>query len=232
MQRARQAYRIIRERAVALRFHLAPLFGRKGFYDIASGYRHRPETHYFDDTENADEWQREVYVTARQIMLQRDLKTACDVGCGGGYKLVHILGEFETTGIDLPETIARVRERYPSRLWLAASFETLEAPRADLVICADVIEHVSDPDLLMRFIVATGAQWIVISTPDRDRLYGGKGLCRFGPPGNPAHVREWTMREFGSYMGRFLHIVRHEISNEEQATQMIVGRPRSLDHEK
>jgi ubiquinone/menaquinone biosynthesis C-methylase UbiE len=228
MEVARIAYRKLRERAFALRFHLAPLLGRKSLHGIAPGYRHRSDIRYFDDTENADEWQREVYHTARQIMWENGLKTVCDVGCGSGYKLVHILGEFETTGIDLPETISRVRQRYPERHWLSGSFDSLVPPDADLVICADVIEHVADPDALMRFLASSGARWIILSTPDRDLVYGGTGLCRFGPPGNLAHVREWTMQEFHAYTSRFFDVARHEITNQEQATQMIVGRPRCV----
>lgn len=227
MEPARAIYRKLRERAFALRFRIAPLLGRKSRYGIAPGYRHRPTTLYFDDTENADEWQREVYLTARDLMREEDLKTVCDVGCGSGYKLVRILGEFETIGIDLPETIAKVRLRYPDRQWRSGSFESLQPPRADLAICADVIEHVADPDELMRFLASIGAQWVVISTPDRNLVYGGKGLYRFGPPANLAHVREWTQAEFNAYISRFMDVVRHEISNEEQATQMIVARPRA-----
>ena len=226
MELARTTYRKLRERSFALRFHLAPLLGRKSLYNIAPGYRHRSDIRYFDDTENADEWQREVYLTARQIMRENGLKTVCDVGCGSGYKLVHILGEFKTTGIDLPETIARVRHRYPERHWLSGSFDRLEPPRADLIVCADVIEHVADPDALMRFLASSGAQWIIVSTPERDRVYRGKGLCRFGPPGNLAHVREWTMQEFRAYASRFFDVARHEITNDEQATQTVVCRPR------
>lgn len=111
-----------------LKFHAAPLLGRKKRYGIAAGYRHRDEVIYFDDLDNSDEWQREVYLTARSLMRDRNLRTVCDVGCGSGYKLVDILGEFETLGIDLPETIERVRQQYPDRKWLAGSYDELRAP--------------------------------------------------------------------------------------------------------
>jgi SAM-dependent methyltransferase len=216
--------RYLVDRLRALMFHLAPLLGRKSKYEIAPGYKHRATVSYFDDTENTDEWQREVYHAARRIMIENRLTTVCDVGCGGGYKLVHILGKFETTGIDLQETIGRVRLRYPDRRWLAGSFDELDPPQADLVVCADVIEHVSDPDALMRFLIGGNPKWIVISTPERERVYSGRSKHRFGPPGNRAHIREWNFDEFGRYISRFLIVERQEITNEEQATQMIVGR--------
>src|SRR5215471_15918807 len=83
----------------ALKFHAAPLLGRKRRYGIAAGYRHRDRVSYFDDLVNTDQWQREVYSEARSLMLGNELRTVCDVGCGSGYKLVHILGEFDTLGI-------------------------------------------------------------------------------------------------------------------------------------
>ena len=220
----RATYRAVRDCGFALRFHLPSIIGRKPIYDIAPGYRHRDCANYYDDTENGDEWQREVYEEARRIMLEHQLRSVTDVGCGSGYKLVRQLGEFDTTGVDLPETIERVRRRYPERKWKAGSFEEVILPRADLVVCADVIEHVLDPDLLMRLIRRATGNRVVISTPDRDLVYQGRTMYRFGPPANPAHVREWSFEEFRRYADRFFEVEKHVISNSEQATQMIVGR--------
>ena len=210
-----------------VRMRAARLLGARSLYGLPPGYRHRPTVSYFDDLENEDEWQREVYETARDILRQEGLRSVHDVGCGSGYKLVHLLGEFETLGIDLPETIERVRRAYPARQWAAGSFEQVQLPSADLVICADVIEHVADPDALMRFLTGIATHYVVLSTPDRDLVYDWRSPNRFGPPANRAHVREWNMAEFNRYVGRFLVIERHEISNREQGTQMIVGRVRS-----
>lgn len=69
---------------------------------------------------------------------------------GSGYKLVHMFEGIETTGVDLPETIERIRHRYPDRRWISGTFENMNLPPADLVICADVVEHVADPDALMH----------------------------------------------------------------------------------
>src|SRR5438874_2732754 len=94
--------------ARALTFHASSLISRRGLYDIAPGYRHRRCVNHYDDTANTDEWQREVYLSAQSVMREKGLLSVHDVGCGSGYKLVHILGEFATTGIDLPGTISWV----------------------------------------------------------------------------------------------------------------------------
>ena len=208
----------------ALSYQLAPLMGQRSRFGIHPGYTHRPTVSYFDDTENTDNWQLEVYECARDVMRRESLATVNDVGCGSGYKLVHLLSEFETTGIDLPDTIGEVARRYPDRNWIAGSFEEIDVPPADLVICSDVIEHVADPDALMRFIVRSSNSRVVLSTPDRDLVYGWRNRHRFGPPENPAHVREWNMAEFAGFVSRYLEVEKHFISNREQATQCIVGR--------
>jgi SAM-dependent methyltransferase len=194
-------------------------------YEIAAGYKHRDQAKHYDATANADEWQKEVYEAARFIMTRNDLRTVYDVGCGSGYKLVHILGQFETIGIDVPETIEVVRRIYPERKWIGKSFDSLSLPEADIVICSDVIEHVPDPDALMRFLVNCTKQWIVLSTPDRDLIYKYRFLHKsyFGPPKNPTHMREWTKAEFSRYVRRFARIIRHEVSNRKQATQLIIA---------
>lgn len=222
----RRIRRRLRLEAARARMRLAPLLGLQGRYGLPAGYRQRRQAVYFDDVEFTDEWQREVYEAARVLMLKHGLRTVHDVGCGGGYKLVHLLGEFETVGIDLPQTIDRVRPRYPDRRWIGASFDEIDIPKADLVVCADVIEHVPDPDSLMGFLSRVAIDRIVLSTPDRNLMHDRRSLAWYGPPENPAHMREWTGEEFRAYVGRFLDIEWHEITNPAQGTQMIVGRRR------
>jgi 2-polyprenyl-3-methyl-5-hydroxy-6-metoxy-1,4-benzoquinol methylase len=80
----------------------------------------------------------------------------------------------------------------------------------DLVICADVIEHVKNPDELIHFIIKMDPEHIVISTPDRDLLHEKLGRSQTGPPGNTHHIREWSFDEFENYISRNFNIIRHE----------------------
>jgi hypothetical protein len=109
---------------------------------------------------------------------------------------------------------------------ISGSYNNLTIPKADLVICADVIKHVDDPDALIGFLVKRARYWIVVSTPDRDLMYGYRLINKHyhGPPKNPSHIREWTMPEFGCYVREFVKIERHAISNRHQGAQMIVAR--------
>ena len=93
--------------------------------------------------------------------------------------------------------------------------------RGELVICADVIEHLQNPDVIVEAIKKSGAKIAVISTPDRSLIPGGMS----GPPRNPHHVREWTMKEFDSYLRQHFDVLEHYICNAEQFTQVVVLRP-------
>ena len=191
-------------------------------YEIKRGYTSRDCYYHFDATQATDEAQKEVYLSAKWMMQEHGLTSVVDVGSGSGYKLTHILGYFETVGMDLAETYAHLVKTYPDRRWLnvdeGIDFEALEG---DLVVCSDVIEHVVDPDALLNDIKKIrGLKYVVISTPERDLC---RGRLHYGPPGNPSHQREWNCREFYAYISRHFDVVLHQVSNIQQDTQMIIG---------
>jgi SAM-dependent methyltransferase len=194
-------------------------------YEIRAGYSHRRAYHYFDDRTNTDMWQREVYQRAADIMRAERMRSIVDVGCGSAFKLVTLLAEFETVGVDVSPTYEWLLERYPERRWVKSFTPEASRLTADLVICADVIEHVLDPDALLNYLSSIKPRILILSSPDRDLLYGRH---QWGPPSNPSHVREWNFAEFEAYVARHFEIVEHVISNREQFTQMIVARPRQM----
>jgi SAM-dependent methyltransferase len=192
-------------------------------YCIRGGYSHRHEYRYFDDRIIDNEWQREVYQYARSLMQREHLKRVIDVGCGSALKLIRELGEFDTIGIDVSPTYEWLKERYPDRSWVRSFTDEANSLRGDLVICADVIEHVLDPDSLIKFIKSIRPKFVILSTPERDLTYGGH---HWGPPTNETHIREWNFEEFDRYIGIHFDIADHSISNREQFTQMIVCTPK------
>jgi 2-polyprenyl-3-methyl-5-hydroxy-6-metoxy-1,4-benzoquinol methylase len=185
--------------------------GQRENYFIKDGYTIRPDAAFFDDTPFEDEFQRPVYEFARMLARKRD--RIVDVGCGSGFKLMQFFSEFNTVGIDLPPTVEFLRSKYASRDW---RLFTYPASLASLVICADVIEHVTDPDSLLAYVARWHAHEIVISTPERDLLKLG---TEDGPPRNKHHVREWNQKEFAAYISEYFTIVQHFIC--DNATQVV-----------
>jgi glycosyltransferase involved in cell wall biosynthesis/SAM-dependent methyltransferase len=207
--------------------HISDLARRFGGsrYCIARGYRHRTTETYFDDTNLRDDWQKEVYEYAADHLKPLDVKTVYDVGCGSGFKLVKHFDDCRTIGFDLEPTVSVLRSRYPGRDWRVCDFRSDGLTKADLVICADVIEHVLDPEPLMHFIGRLAARYIVFSTPDRDLMYPSGSAYRLGPPLNRTHVREWNSPEFEKFVSRYFRVQKHWITNRSQATQTIVCTP-------
>jgi SAM-dependent methyltransferase len=203
------------------------LLGAPSRYGIRGAYKHRSEYCYFDDTALTDEYQKEVYVRAADLAAREGLQSVYDIGCGSGYKLVNYLGQYDTTGFDVPETLQYLRRTYPNRKWASASFSERSLAPADLVICSDVIEHVLDPDELMRFVISASRKWLILSTPDRRREYSALSRFQLGPPHTEHHLREWTFEEFRRYVGGFLDIHEHVHPNAAHATQMIVATVRT-----
>jgi hypothetical protein len=196
--------------------------GTREHYFIHEGYCHRSVPQYMDDTVYS--WQEEVYGFAREIADKHHLKSVMDVGCGSAAKLLKYFGNDKTIGLDVEQTCSKLRKRYPNREWGIADFSAEIVPKADLVIASDVIEHLVDPDMLLKFILRASPQYAILSTPDRNLLRHGTFN---GPPHNPAHLREWNMPELHTYLSQFLEIDEHFISYAAQATQCVLGRPRS-----
>lgn len=194
-------------------------------YSIKPGYRHASKAEPFDDRSNTDEWQREVYELAGELMNANGLTKVIDVGCGSGYKLVHLLGQFNTVGIEIDPAFDFLRQKYPSRQWLNFNEVNPEELTADLVICSDVIEHIADPDELLSFLARIHSKQFLISTPERDAVAGVK---HSGPPRNPAHYREWNQSEFYNYLSSRFNIIEQRVFPGRSVTQVLICKQHNL----
>lgn len=196
------------------------------FY-IQKHYVHRKQVAYFDDTSHIGEWQTEVYRFAREVCEQKGFTNVCDLGCGSGEKFMKYFSDKKTVGVDLPATCDYLRKRWPTRSWIEADLERDFPPipldPVEMVIAADIIEHLLDPIRLLTYILKMSPAYVVISTPERNLLRNG---CHNGPPANPSHVREWTFAEFHAFIGSVFEIEAHFISFAAQATQCVLCRPR------
>lgn len=188
----------------------------RGRYCIHPDYMVRETVPHYDDTPMKDEYQKEVYELARSLFDQHGMRTVLDMGCGSGFKLMEYFKDKHTAGIEVEPTLSWLKAKYPDRLWRPPSCVALPY---DMVICADVIEHVEDPDSLLEQIKAVRPKMVIISTPDRTLLNGPS----MGPPKNMHHVREWSSKEFGDYISKHFNIVQHIHTNREQGCQAVVA---------
>jgi SAM-dependent methyltransferase len=174
-------------------------------YRIKEGYAINAEPQLYEDTlEDSEFYQLPVYELAAGLAGRPGVRSVLDVGCGLATKLYRYLRPLcETvTGVDLPGTIACCRKLHPEGSWVAGDLEdpAFAVPGTyDLIVSADVIEHLRDPDRLLHVVGAASHRdtLVVISTPERDLR---RGAGHMGPPGNGAHVREWNRAEFQDYV--------------------------------
>ncbi|HYF30472.1 MAG TPA: methyltransferase domain-containing protein [Chitinophagaceae bacterium] len=218
------ASRLARKRAFALLGGLNKGLQPRECYAIKKGYHHATSAEAFDDTNNKDEWQKEVYQLALHCMRQQDHRSVIDVGCGSAYKLVHMLGAYQTTGIEVNPTYNWLRQTYPGKNWLLFDEVDPSSLQTDLVLCADVIEHIDDPDGLMQFLQSIHCRQLLISTPERDAV---AGKSDYGPPANTSHYREWNAAEFREYVSRYFIVEEQIVLPGLSVTQVIICRKKS-----
>jgi len=180
---------------------------------LHADYRSKTDIFFQDTKEKTDEYQDKVYELFRKVINECGIEepNIADISAGSGYKLEKWFPEFigeRITGYDLAPTVKILKERYPNKTWVVSDFDS-SPKKVDLVICADVIEHVLNPDELMQFILKMDPEHLVISTPDRDLLVQLLQRDNNGPSKNPYHVREWSFAEFAEYVTQFFDIVEH-----------------------
>ena len=173
-------------------------------YGIRSDYKVRNQPNFWDDRSWKDQFQKPVYEYVKQLMLDGGYRTVLDIGTGSGYKLVTILGQFDTIGTELSPTYEHLRQTYPDRKWLLSDLsKPCPIQEVDVVMAADVIEHLQNPDQLLDYIATIRWKKLVLSTPDRDQARGPNDR---GPPQNPCHAREWNAEEFRRYVAQWFPV--------------------------
>jgi SAM-dependent methyltransferase len=185
-------------------------------YHIKTGYRVNHSTHTYDGESSESYWtenrlrlsltyQRPIYEYAERVARTIAAPSIVDVGCGPALKLRRFVAPHagRLVLVDQPSIEALARRNCPGADFIPLNLEAPESqavPSAafDLAICADVIEHLHDPDpcleLIARMLKPAGR--LIISTPERDALRGIAAMAC----DKEAHVREWNFDEFASYL--------------------------------
>lgn len=178
-------------------------------YHLPDNYSRRAETVQLDPHRPRDVvWQPDVYPHAVDIARRLGVGHLVDIGCGNGSRVAEYADEFAVIGID--SDVGRID--LPGE-WIAHNLDkrvklpVAEPVLADAVlICADVIEHMSHPDRLRNAIghALAHAPTAVLSTPDRVLV---RGSDHMGPPPNTAHAQEWTLEEFVAFLSEKMTVV-------------------------
>jgi len=206
-------------------------------YHLPAKYRENPGPVYFLDDVTSTRgivFQAAVYEEAERLAVELGIERIIDVGCGWGDKLAKLHEahpDWIIEGVDYGDNIEHCRQTHPWGRWHEADLDgdalsaSLTGAPPAVVICADVVEHVLDPDRLLRKLANLGQPIVVLSTPAREVQYP-KG--HMGPPQNLCHVREWRSSEFAKVVqDAGFTILSHELvpgsdQTSVAATQMVV----------
>jgi len=197
-------------------------------YFMKPTYQARTEYLPDDHTHNGeDHCQEEVYQAAANLVPQCAAKVVADVGCGSGVKVLQYFPNLYTIGFEVEPNFSCVTSRYPDKKWYYGDFSFPDdLPFCDIIVCADVIEHLTDPDQLLNWLRRLDFKYLVISTPDKDmlpRYQQPPEQSQSGPPVNPHHVREWSFAELEQYIGQYFKIERHFHNKIEWMAQVIIA---------
>ena len=144
--------------------------------------------------------------------------TILDVGCGEGVLTESFAKRLESgrvVGIDLDDP--KLRSEWAARARPNLDFEVAAAdvlPFAngefEAVTAMEVLEHVPDPDAVLREMARVSSAWLLVSVP-REPVWRALNMARgayLRSLGNtPGHLNHWSKRAIASLLGRHGEIV-------------------------
>jgi len=154
----------------------------------------------------SSDYQYEVYLYTKELFIKNNFKSIMDLGCGPATKAKDLLVPVcdDLTFVDQPNTENIINQTVPTGKFYGVDLETINLEinkKFDIIICADVIEHIYKPEATLEFIKKhlSNNGYLIISTPERDVLRGKE--CLISP--HPAHIREWNESEFKKMLTHF-----------------------------
>lgn len=184
-----------------------PLRARR--YFISDGYASRLSPEYRLDGADAREAtiaRPDVYARAAEVAERLGARRIVDLGTGDGHRLMALHPRFELLGIDYGPNLELARRRFPHLTWMEHDLDrpgplplTAGQLEGAVVICANVIEQLVNPEFLLGNLRALlpSVEAVVLSTPERD---ASGETASAGPPAHAERVREWTVNELAELL--------------------------------
>ena len=163
----------------------------------------------------------------REMIAEAPGDCILEVGAGGG-RVLRMFKQSRLTAIDVSskfQEIARENLRGYDAEFILGEVDKLGLPAEsfDKIICTEVLEHVSEPEPILREIarLLKPNGRAVITVPNDPLINGGKQFVRRTPigwligdrlnwGGDKYHLHQWRPKEFESYLSRFLVVERRQ----------------------
>ena len=157
----------------------------------ADAYNYGWETKW-DDMKKYGPFSRHLRRLIKSLIHSLTFESVLDVGCGQGSLLAELQAEFphiKAYGIDFSSSAVELAQsRLPQ-----GEFKTLDITKEflektfDLVICTEVLEHISDDLAVMKNLARMTEKYLLISTP--------QGRIRRFEAAEVGHVRNYAYGE-------------------------------------
>lgn len=124
----------------------------------------------WDDMKNYGPFSRHLRRLIKEMIRPLEFRSVLDVGCGQGAFLQELQSEFphiRPSGIDISASavkLARERVRGGRFSVLDVTHEYWDE-KCDLVVCSEVLEHISDDMLALRNLRKMTGKYLLVSTP-------------------------------------------------------------------
>lgn len=160
------------------------------------------------------------------------VESVLELGCGEGF----VSGQLCTkerggayVGVDAnTKDVENLRTKFPAVEAHEGSIYDLSflGRTFDVVVCAEVLEHLDDPDAALAQISSVRPRWVVLSVPHEpwfclSNLARGKNIARLG--NDEDHANLWGRTGFRKLVDRHLVVERHETS---YPWQLVLAKPR------
>lgn len=144
-------------------------------------------------------------------------RSVLEIGVGEGFLsgfLAERYPEVEFSGVDLnQQDLELLAEKFPRIKRYCANIYDLSALPGgyDLIICAEVLEHVDEPDRALEQIVKLAPQRVILTVPHEpwfmlSNLAMGKNISRLG--NDIEHVNHFTVGSFRRLLSRKFELSR------------------------
>jgi len=156
------------------------------------------------------------------LVVNLPIDTVLDAGCGEGFTLSrlrkHKIGK-QLLGIDSAAAAINLGKKlFPFINFKRENIYSLPYKNNffDLVICCEVLEHLSDPERAIKEIVRVSKKFCLLSVPNEPffsiaNFLRGKNLLRWG--NDIEHIQHWTYAGFITLLNQKGLIVKSAISS-------------------
>jgi ubiquinone/menaquinone biosynthesis C-methylase UbiE len=152
-----------------------------------------------------------------ELVAASEANAILDVGCGEGFtidRLISVNSHLPIQGLDydLP-ALLRAKKEHPEILFQMGDIRRLPfaADSFELVLCLEVLEHLSDPLPALEELRRVSSRHCLISVPNEPlfklaNFLRGKNIRAWG--NDPEHLHNWTAGQFIRMVGDYFQVER------------------------